>query len=149
MSKLEKTFETSSSSSRASTRRSRRPASSPSTLTEFFGTMASSAESTRSPAARSASCTAWNAAGDVVTTYWSPSRAKSSAPASSACSSVESSDELAASSMTWPRWSNIHATDPVAPRLPPLRLKAWRISATVRVGLSVVASMKMAAPPGP
>jgi hypothetical protein len=44
--------------------------------------------------------------------------------------------------------SNIQATELDAPRLPPLRLKACRISATVRFALSVVASMKMAAPPG-
>jgi hypothetical protein len=45
--------------------------------------------------------------------------------------------------------SNIHATEFDAPRLPPFRLNAWRISATVRFALSVVVSMKIAAPPGP
>jgi hypothetical protein len=47
------------------------------------------------------------------------------------------------------RARGVQATEFAAPRFPPLRVKACRTSATVRLGLSVVASMKMAAPPGP
>src|ERR1041384_2735420 len=73
----------------------------------------------------------------------------SSAPASSAASSVASSVALAASTVICALRSNIHDTELAEPRLPPARWKAWRISATVRLTLSVVVSIRIAAPPGP
>jgi hypothetical protein len=49
----------------------------------------------------------------------------------------------------WPRRSNIQATEPVVPRLPPLRDSQRRMSATVRFPLSVSDSIMMATPAGP
>jgi hypothetical protein len=40
-------------------------------------------------------------------------------------------------------------TAPVVPRLPPFFPKMWRISATVRLRLSVIESTITATPPGP
>ena len=48
-----------------------------------------------------------------------------------------------------PRFSKIQATEPGSPRLPPCLVKAWRTSALVRLRLSVSASTRIAAPPGP
>ena len=48
-----------------------------------------------------------------------------------------------------PRFSKIQATEPGSPRLPPCLVKAWRTSALVRLRLSVSASTRTAAPPGP
>ena len=48
-----------------------------------------------------------------------------------------------------PRLSKSQATQPASPRLPPPRVKTLRISATVRLRLSVIASIMMAAPFGP
>ena len=45
--------------------------------------------------------------------------------------------------------ANIQATDPASPRFPPPLVKAWRISLTVRLRLSVVTSTSSATPPGP
>ena len=73
----------------------------------------------------------------------------SSAPASSACSSRRSSSGDAAFSTTiTPLRVNIQAVDPVSPRLPLLRVNAWRTSCAVRLRLSVSASTNRAIPPG-
>src|SRR5574341_23573 len=148
MSKLENTFATSSMSSSVSIRASNRLASPPSTFTVFLGMRATSAEITGIRFALSCSCTACSWPGVAVIRKTSPSRTRSSAPASRAASIVASSSALVASTVIWALQSNIHATELVAPRLPPWRPKACRISATARYGLSVVTSIRIAAPPG-
>ena len=50
---------------------------------------------------------------------------------------------------TTPRRSNCHATAPVVPRLPPCFVKACRTSEAVRFRLSVTASTSTATPSGP
>jgi hypothetical protein len=62
---------------------------------------------------------------------------------------ASSSAYLVASIVNWPFFSNMNPTDPGVPRFPPLRDILCRMSATVRVGLSVIASMMSATPPGP
>ncbi len=75
---------------------------------------------------------------------------RSSAPASSAISSSFSSSGAASFSI-WiePLRANIHAVLPFSPRLPPLRVNAWRTSWAVRLRLSVSVSTNSATPPGP
>ncbi len=47
-----------------------------------------------------------------------------------------------------PRLSNIQATEPGSPMLPPPLAMMWRMSAMVRFLLSVATSTSMATPPG-
>ena len=49
----------------------------------------------------------------------------------------------------WLFRSNIQATLPCSPMLPPFLENAWRISLTVRLRLSVATLTSTAAPPGP
>ena len=70
----------------------------------------------------------------------------SSAPFSMATSCAAS--EVSRIRMT-PFFSNCQATEPLLPILPPRLLNTARMSATVRLTLSVSVSMKMAVPPGP
>src|SRR3989441_5145619 len=149
MSKFEETFATSSISSSASISASRCFASLPSTFTVLLGIRAISAVWTAIFLAFSRSAIWCSCPAGPVIKKMSPSRALSAAPASSAASMTVSSSARVASTVIWALRSNIHATEFVAPRLPPRHWKTWRISATVRLGLSVVASMRRAAPPGP
>ena len=52
-------------------------------------------------------------------------------------------------SVTNPTFSKRYETDPSDPRFPPNLDKACLTSATVRLRLSVIHSIRMAAPPGP
>src|ERR1039458_6278250 len=56
---------------------------------------------------------------------------------------------LALGTKIWLLRSNIQATQPSAPMLPPFLEKAWRSSLTVRLRLSVATLTSTAAPPGP
>ena len=75
--------------------------------------------------------------------------ATSSAPASIAASSMASSEALLASYSMIPVRSNMKATEPVSPRLPPDLVKKERMSEAARLRLSVSASTMTATPPGP
>ena len=61
----------------------------------------------------------------------------SSAPASSAAS-ISLSSGVPGANRNWPTWSNMNATEPSVPMLPPNFENAWRTSATVRIRLSVM-----------
>jgi len=70
------------------------------------------------------------------------------APASRAFSSTSSSEILSASTEMMPLRSNIHATAPEAPILPPNFSNVCRISGPVRFRLSVKTLTMTATPPG-
>src|SRR2546427_4838219 len=70
------------------------------------------------------------------------------APASRALASRSSSLIFSASTWITPLRSNIHATAPAEPRLPPCFSKTWRISGPVRLRLSVRTWIRRATPPG-
>src|ERR1051325_9234798 len=149
MSKLDDTFATSSISSSAPIGASGCFASLPSTFTVLLGSIAISAACTAMRLALSCSLIRCSRPAGPVMRNASPSRTMSSAPASSAASITVSSSARVASTVIWALRSNIHATEFAARRLPPWRWNTCRISATVRLALSVVASMSSAAPPGP
>ena len=74
-------------------------------------------------------------------------RRMSVAPASSALPIRSSSPILSASTWMMPVRSNIHATAPDEPMLPPNFSKVCRISGAVRLRLSVRTWMSTATPP--
>ena len=69
------------------------------------------------------------------------------APASSAFAIRSSSPIFSASTVMMPLRSNIHATAPEAPMLPPPFSNVWRISGAVRLRLSVSTCTITATPP--
>ena len=87
-------------------------------------------------------------AGALVTTQAAPLLFMSSAPPSMAISMTLSSS-LSRLTVTMPLRSNCQPTAPGSAMLPPLRLKRLRISAPVRLRLSLRVSTMMATPPGP
>ena len=60
-----------------------------------------------------------------------------------------SSVALSPATKIWLLRSNIQATLPCSPMLPPFFENTWRISLTVRLRLSVATFTSTAAPPGP
>src|SRR6267142_614711 len=139
---------TSSNSSSASTRRTTAVASLPSTRTVDCGTKLTWPSSTGTRARCSASRTESISAGAVTISKAFSARRMSVAPASSAFPSRSSSSILAASTWMIPWRSNIHATAPEDPMLPPNFSNACRISGPVRLRLSVRTWIRMATPPG-
>src|SRR6266571_3724701 len=129
-------------------RRSTLAASLLSTRTVDFGTWVTRASSTGTPALRSASRTWSISAGAVVISKTFSARRMSVAPASRALASRSSSLIFSASTWITPLRSNIHATAPAEPRLPPCFSKTWRISGPVRLRLSVRTWIRRATPPG-
>ncbi|OQB37281.1 MAG: hypothetical protein BWY06_02450 [Candidatus Latescibacteria bacterium ADurb.Bin168] len=113
-----------------------------------MGTRAGSALATAIPASSSARRTASSSFRGVVISYVSPSVSMSSAPASSATLNTSSSVPADFSTEMLPLASNTHATAPASARLPPFLLRRFRSSETVRLRLSVTASMRSATPPG-
>ncbi len=101
------------------------------------------------PAALTAAATASWSAGSETISQVSPSSFRSSPPCSSTmsinCSSVAAPFSTAIRPFLW----NMKRTEPDSPRLPPFLEKAWRISLTARLRLSVSTSTIMATPPGP
>src|SRR6266850_214020 len=139
---------TSSNSSSASIRRTTAVASLPSTRTVDCGTKLTWPSSTGTRARCSASRTESISAGAVTISKAFSARRMSVAPASSAFPSRSSSSILAASTWMIPWRSNIHATAPEDPMLPPNFSNACRISGPVRLRLSVRTWIRMATPPG-
>src|SRR5437899_1218754 len=101
------------------------------------------------PALVSASRTASNASGGVITSQAEPSSRRSSAPASSTMlSSLSSLACSLGTAMSPLRW-NIHPTAPASARLPPFLPITWRISLTTRLRLLVTTCTSIPTPPGP
>src|SRR3990172_1846600 len=137
MSKLAATLCTSSSSSSSSVSLRICSALWPSRKTVLFGVMGICAATVGIFSRSRRSLTFSKSSGRVTTSNRLSSSRTSSAPASRARLINWSSPTLVFSTVIRPFLSNIHATQPVSPRLPPYFEKRWRISCTVRFLLSV------------
>ena len=115
---------------------------------EGVGSSERSTDSGVMPASSRAWRTDSRSAGALVTTQAEPLLERSSAPPSMAISMTLSSS-LSRPTVTIPLRSNCQRPAPGSAMLPPLRLKRLRISAPVRLRLSLSVSTMMATPPGP